>query len=246
MVQVLSSTSDGGATGVDISGDNLHSGSVLTASAGSIYINGTVSSGTDNSREAGVVISSGSQVTASVPEEATEPTSMGDVTIFGSTLGSTAQFLNGGVFIEGTGTLISASGTAADSHGGTGLTITGFSSTINGATGTYIDRNNGVGGVFFQPITAGIGLVKGAEIETLNSAPIILNGTGGTNSNTLNSHHRLYGPDDRGHLVLFRRGHFQSRLHPDHHDFLVRFAFHHGHGRFQPDGRHGRANRRSE
>jgi filamentous hemagglutinin family protein len=186
--QSNSTTNDGGDTGVNIGGGNS-TGSVssVTASAGSIYINGTVSSGSANSKEAGVVLSKGSTVTASGTGGSAGVTAQGDVTIVGDTTGSTAQSLDAGVFIEGSGTQVSASGIVADAYGGTGLTITGTSSSINGSTGGTINENNGAGGYFLEPFTAGIAIGNGAMVTTLGSAPMTLNGTGGNNDNTLNS-----------------------------------------------------------
>ncbi len=182
------SNDNGGDAGVNIGVDNASgSASSVTASAGSIYIKGVVSGGTINSKEAGVVISRGSTVTATGTGGAVGATAQGDVTIVGTTTGTTAQSLNGGVFIEGNGTRISASGIVADAHGGTGLTITGTSDAIDGSTGASIDASNGNGGVNLEPMTAGIGLLNGAELESLGAAPVTLNGTGGANNNTLDS-----------------------------------------------------------
>ena len=184
--QVLAS--DGGATAVNIGGEpSTSSVSSITASAGSIYIQGTLNSGTNNSKEAAVVISKGSKITASGTGGTAGATAQGDVTILGVSTGSTAQAIDAGVLIEGAGTVVSASGIVADAFGGTGLTITGTSSTINGSTGTTIDQQGGTGGVAFEPVTAGIAIVNGSTIESLGSAPMTLLGTGGTNSNTFNS-----------------------------------------------------------
>ena len=186
--QTTSNTSNGGDAGVDIGVDNTGgSGSIITASAGSVYLHGVVSGGTLNSKEAGVVISRGATVTASGAGGSPGATAQGDVTIVGDTTGTTAQSLNGGVFIEGAGTVISASGIVADAHGGTGLTITGTSSALAGNSEATIDQQNGSGGLTLEPTTAGIAVLNGAEIESLGSSPTTLNGTGGANGNTLNS-----------------------------------------------------------
>jgi trimeric autotransporter adhesin len=190
VVQTLANNTDGNAAGVDIGGNNT-TGSIITASAGSIYISGTVTSGPDNTREAGVAITKNVQITAMGTGGTAGATAQGDVTIFGDTVGpqgeSISQSVNAGVFIDGVTTVINASGVVADGFGGTGLTITGLSNTIDGSTGTSIDQNNGSGGVAFEPFTAGIAIVDGASIETTGTAPITFNGTGGTNSNTLDS-----------------------------------------------------------
>lgn len=186
--QTSNSNGNGGDAGVDIGvNDTTGSVSTVTALAGSIYINGTVSSGTANSKEAGVVITRGSEITASGTGGSAGATAQGDVTIVGNTTGTTAQSLNGGVFIEGAGTTVSASGIVADAHGGAGLTITGTSDAIDGTTGGTIDQHNNTGGLFLEPFTAGIGIANGATLETLGSAPMTLNGTGGDNANTFNS-----------------------------------------------------------
>jgi len=184
VLETLSSTGDGGATGVDIGGDaSTDALSSLTASAGSIYINGTVSSGTHNTKEAGVVIDNGSEVTASGTGGTAGATAQGDVSIVGVTTGSTAQFLNAGVLVGDLGTTVSASGIVADTAGGTGLAITGTAGKVNGAMGTTFD-NNGENSVFINPVSVGITVSSGATIETLGSAPMTLNGTGGVNAST--------------------------------------------------------------
>jgi len=165
-----------------IGASNVTTNSYLegVASAGSIYIKGTVSSGTADLKEAGVVIEKGAQITASGTGGTAGPTAQGDVTIFGDTTGSTTQSLNAGVFIEGTTTVVSATGLVADSHGDTGLTITGISSAINGTTGASIDQNT----IYLNPFTSGIAIANGATIDSVNASPITLNGTGGANDNT--------------------------------------------------------------
>jgi filamentous hemagglutinin family protein len=197
---VVQSGADGGAVGVDIESDpSSEATTSITASEGSIYIHGTVSSssGIGNTKEAGVVIGKGSTVTASGTGgtvgdgEGSPDTAQGDVTIVGDTTGSTAQSLDGGVFIEGANTVVSASGIVADAHGDTGLTITGTSSNIDGTSGGTIDQHNDAGGLALEPFTAGIAIVNGAEIETVTSdstlVPMTLTGTGGNNDNTFNS-----------------------------------------------------------
>jgi len=182
--QTLSGSGDGGATGVDIGGDQSEgSVSTITASAGSIYIGGTVSSGSDNSKEAGVVIDNDAQVTASGTGGTNGATAQGDLTILGDTTGSTAQYLNAGVLIGDQDTTLSASGNVADAHGGSGLTIHGTAGAINGSTGTTFN-NNGVNSVFINPVSVGIAISDGSTTESLGSAPMTLNGTGGTNSST--------------------------------------------------------------
>jgi filamentous hemagglutinin family protein len=178
---------NGGDEGVGLSGDNsTGSFSSVTALAGSINITGTVSSGTANSKEAGVVVTGGSQVTAQ-GTGGTGALAQGDVTLQGDTTGSTAESLEAGVFVEGQGTMVSASGTTANAAGHTGLTIIGTSSTLNGTTGGNIDNNNGHGanpGYYLNPLIAGIGLLNGAKLQTTGAAPMTLNGTGGANNNT--------------------------------------------------------------
>ena len=183
------STDKGGATGVDISGDLSTSVySIVTAAAGSVSITGTVSSGSDNTKDAGVVIGGGSQIAASGTGGISGATAQGDVTIYGDTRGSTGSELDAGVFIDGDGTMVSATGLVADTSNKIGLTITGFSSEIDGTTGTTIDKtDNNTGGLALEPATAGINVIDGAELTTSGTAPITLNGTGGQNANTLNS-----------------------------------------------------------
>ena len=178
----------GGVAGVDIGVDDA-SGAVsnVTALAGSILIQGTVTGGTANSREGGVVISNGAQIIASGTGGTAGTTAQGDVTIIGTTTGTTAQTINGGVFIDVAGTVVEASGIVADGLDYQGLTILGTAGGIDGTTGTTIDRDNGTGGTFVEPITAGIGIIDGANLETLGSAKITLIGAGGTNANTLDS-----------------------------------------------------------
>ena len=178
----------GGDEGVGLGGDNSNgSFSSVTALAGSINITGTVSSGTANSKEAGIVISGGSHVSAQGTGGA-GALAQGDVTLIGNTTGSTAQSLDGGVFIEGSGTQVSATGTTANAAGHSGLTILGTSSALNGTTGATIDQhsNNNVTnpGLYLNPVTAGIALINGATLKTTGSATMTLTGTGGANTNT--------------------------------------------------------------
>ncbi len=204
VVQVLSSTGSGGAAGVDISGDSAAgSASYVTASAGSIYIKGTVNSGSDNTKEAGVYIHDDAAVTASGTGGAAGNTAQGDVSIFGNTSGSTAQSLSGGVFIGGANTTVSASGLVADGTGNIGLTIDGTSSTIDGSTGATLDGHNGSGGVFFEPLTAGIAIVDGAYVSSIGASPITFDGNGGTNANTLNNDNGYVSPTDGGNSASY-------------------------------------------
>jgi len=185
-----SNTTNGGDEGVGLSGDNsTGSFSSVTALAGSVDITGTVSSGTANSKEAGIVVSGGSHVTAQ-GTGGVGALAQGDVTLQGDTTGSTAQSLEAGVFVEGNSTLVSATGTTADATRHTGLTIIGTSSTLNGTTGGIIDHNTGNNGTvtnpgyYLNPLITGIGLLNGAKLQTTGAAPMTLNGTGGTNNNT--------------------------------------------------------------
>jgi filamentous hemagglutinin family protein len=188
VVQTVSTSGNGGTVGIEIGSDNATASvSSVTAEAGSVYLDGTVSSGTNNSQQAGVYIHGGAVVTASGTGGTAGAGARGDVTIVGDTTGSTAQSLNGGVFIEGAGTTITASGTVADAYEGTGLTITGISTGIDGSTGASVGGTNDVGGVALEPFTAGIGIVSGATLATTGNATMTLNGTGGTNANALNS-----------------------------------------------------------
>ncbi len=182
-------TSQNGVTGVNLGGhQSAGSFSSITALAGSINITGTVSSGTDNSEEGGVVITSGSQVSAQ-GSGGVGALARGDVTLIGDTTGSTALSLDGGVFIEGSSTQVSATGTTANGAGYTGLTILGTSSTLNGTTGATINHNSNNNvitnpGIYLNPVTSGIAVINGATLKTTGSAAMTLTGVGGTDSNS--------------------------------------------------------------
>ena len=188
--------------GVDLNGDTELGVSTVTAEAGSIYIDGTVTSGS-TVKEAGVVIDGGSQVMAegtggSVGGGEVPNTAQGDVTIVGDTSLSTAQSLSGGVFIDGAGTTVSASGLVADAYGNKGLAITGTAGTINGTSGTTVDNNDNDDDsedLFLDPGTAGIWIIDGSTVQTGTFTLMTLNGTGGTNSNKLGSDNDYVDPD---------------------------------------------------
>jgi hypothetical protein len=168
--------SDGDA-GVTMSGDpSSNALSSITAEAGSIDILGTISSGTSNSKQAGVVLSSGTAIQA----EGTGGSgfdAQGDVSIVGNTTGSTALSLDVGVLIEET--KIAASGVTSDILGNSGLTIQGTASEIDGASGTTLGSNAGFS---LAPLTAGVGIVSGATLEATGAATMTITGTGGENS----------------------------------------------------------------
>jgi filamentous hemagglutinin family protein len=153
-------------SGVSLSSDPTTSAyTTVITQTGSVFITGTVSSGS-TVREGGVVISEGSEVEAL-------GTSSG-VTLLGDVRGSSATALTAGVILTDPGTLVSAGG-------GTGLQVTGYGGSLGGTTGTILSTDDGV---YFQPATLGVGLFNSAEFLTTGSATTTLIGTGGANTNT--------------------------------------------------------------
>jgi hypothetical protein len=159
-------SSNPGSVADELGGIQINDGSSLSTGNGAISLTGTVSAGTSEGNALGIDISGGSTVTAHG--------TLGNITLTGNTVGSTARAVNVGVGVGESGSTVSASGTA-------GLVIVGHAGGLNGAFGSIIDNTDLA---VLEPASIGIVVVDGGSLVTTGSAPMTLTGTGGTNATT--------------------------------------------------------------
>jgi filamentous hemagglutinin family protein len=144
----------------------LRSASTITTDNGSISVTGTANSGTAGKRDFGVRLSEGSTISA-LGEN-------GNVTVLGSTVGSTGDAFTTGVVVEGAGSAINADGT---------LMVTGNAGALAGtATGSILDPSGD--NVSYDAASVGIMVSEGSSLTTNGSGAMTLIGTGGANTNT--------------------------------------------------------------
>jgi filamentous hemagglutinin family protein len=150
--------------GDELFGIVMRGASTVLAQDGAISLTGTVSAGTAGLRDFGVRVSEGSTITA-LGEN-------GNVTVLGSTVGSTGNGFTTGVIVEGSGSALSADGT---------LMVTGHAGALAGTTGAILDPSGD--DVFYNPATNGITVSEGGSLVTTGSGAMTLIGTGGANLN---------------------------------------------------------------